>query len=90
MVQIKLSIIFFLAAAVIAPVVAQPIPAPHKHDRIRDTPPSVPTSIRREYADEMIETRDEGASGHHRHEGGPPADASTEWVNVVVIMISGF
>ena len=83
MVQFKLSIIFILAAAVIAPVVAQPIPVPHKHDRTRDAPPSVPTSIRREYADE-IETRDEGASGHHRlpnhyrHQGGPPADASTE------------
>ena len=84
MVQIKLSIIFkfLLAAAAIAPVVAQPIQV--FDARFRDPVPTStpPLSSRREYVDE-IEAWGEGRhhhrrSYHHRHEGGPPADASTE------------
>lgn len=62
MVQIKLSIAFVLAAAAIAPVIAHPI-----GDRV-----------------ESLEARGEGRPSHHhrrfryRHQGGPPADSSTE------------
>ena len=82
MVQIKLSVIFLLAAAAVAPVVAQPIQVfdARRRDPVPiSTPPSSP---RREYADEL-EAWGEGRHHHrrpyhHRHEGGPPADASTE------------
>ena len=84
MVQIKLSIMFLLAAAAIAPVVAQPIDIQVFDARCCDPVPTSkpPSSPRKEYADE-IEAWGEGRHHHsrpyhHRHEGGPPADASTE------------